>query len=113
MKKWLFLLGLLAPLAAAGEGTNAPAPPKSVSFETLIARAAKQSPPVLQPLKPNEVMAGKYKLSGSIVEAVKTGKPAELLNPAAPPQFGSAEDNLVRNPANGKMSGLKLFAIQF
>ena len=37
------------------------------------------------PAKPNEIFKGNVSYSGSAVEAVKTKRPWQLLNPAAPP----------------------------
>ena len=36
-----------------------------------------------------------------------------LVNSAAPERYGSAEDNLVRDPASGKVSGLKFLQLRF
>jgi hypothetical protein len=51
--------------------------------------------------------------SGIAVQALKTRKPLQLINPAAPPQYGSPEDNVLRNPVSGEVSGWKLFSIRF
>ncbi len=47
------------------------------------------------------------------MQAAKTDNPLQLINPAAPAQYGSAEYNLMREPVDGKPSGLKFFAISF
>ena len=51
--------------------------------------------------------------NGIIVEVVKTRNPLELINPAAPVEYGRAEDNTVRDPIDRKVTGLKLFSIEF
>jgi hypothetical protein len=43
----------------------------------------------------------------------KTGNPLQLINPAAPPAYGSPEDNVARDPITGEISGLSLFSISF
>ena len=63
--------------------------------------------------KPNEIVAGKLTYSGSVIEAVKTRRPWQLFNPLARAQYGSPEDNLARDPVNGRVEGLKVFAIHF
>ena len=68
---------------------------------------------MLQPEKPNEIRKDGVTYSGILVELSKTDKPLELINPLAPPEYGSAEDNTARNPFDGEVSGLKLFSIQF
>ena len=62
---------------------------------------------------PNKIVHGRVSYSGSLVEAVKTRRPLQLFNPEAPPEYGSPEDNLARDPINGRVLGLKLFAIHF
>jgi len=61
----------------------------------------------------NEIVSGNITYSGIAVEAVKVDNPLQLLNPAAPPEYGSPEDNVVLDPINGKVSGLNIFSIQF
>ena len=49
----------------------------------------------------------------TLVQLVKTNNPLELINPAAPERYGSADDNVVREPASGKVSGLKFLELRF
>jgi hypothetical protein len=63
--------------------------------------------------KANEIVLGKLTYSGSVIEAVKTRRPWQLFNPVARAQYGSPEDNLARDPVNGRVEGLKFFAIHF
>lgn len=65
------------------------------------------------PAKPNEILKGKISYNGSAIEIIKTRRPLQLLNPLAPPQYGSAEDNVARDPINGRVTGLKVFQIRF
>ncbi|MDW8309509.1 MAG: hypothetical protein RMK20_09065 [Verrucomicrobiales bacterium] len=52
-------------------------------------------------------------VSGIAVAAVKADNKLQLLNPVAPEQYGTSEDSVVRDPINGKVTGLKLLAIEF
>jgi hypothetical protein len=113
MKKLLILFAVLGAWAAQAQSTNAPPARSQEAFQALAAQQAKEAPAGLQELKPNEIASGRVIYNGSAVEAVKTGKPLQLLNPFAPPQYGSPEDNLSRNAINGRVSGLKFFALRF
>ena len=92
--------------------TNALPAPTVQSLEAQIAHTF-QGTVTLNQTKPNEIVKGKLVFSGIAVEAVKQRNPLQLFNPAAPPEYGSAEDNLVREPPNGRPIGLKIFAIRF
>ncbi len=63
--------------------------------------------------KPNEVVVGGRRYSGVLVQLVRSPSPLQLLNPWAPPEAGSGEQNLVRDPVTGAPSGLKLLAVNF
>ena len=63
--------------------------------------------------KPNEIIAGPVTFSGAAIEAFKTESILQLINPLAPEQYGYAEDNVVRDPIDNKVSGIKLFSIKF
>jgi hypothetical protein len=67
----------------------------------------------LQPERANEIRAGEVSYSGILVLLSKTGNPLQLINPAAPPAYGSPEDNVARDPITGGISGLRLFSISF
>ncbi|HWH72477.1 MAG TPA: hypothetical protein VNT26_24155 [Candidatus Sulfotelmatobacter sp.] len=112
--KGLFVLAavFLAGVATAQQ-TNGTAPPNGASFQAQAAQRAKETPPGLPALKPNEFLSGKLLYSGIVVEAVQTGRPLQLINPLAPARYGPAEDNVVRDPVSRRVSGLRLFAIRF
>jgi hypothetical protein len=100
------------------EPTNAPAPsyqpaPFSADISKDLSKTLEPSTIIpLQP-RPNEITLGNVKLSGIAVEAVKTPQPLKLINPFSPPKNSSPEDNVVRDPFNGKVNGLKVFAVHF
>lgn len=112
--KMLSFLSLMFSLAAAlAETTNSlPARisdslgaeiPKLTTFTNLVA---------LKP-KPNEISIGSSTISGITVEAANSHSLLQLINPFSPPKKSSSEDNVVRDPLNGKLTGLSLFAIHF
>ena len=124
MKPSLVLLVVLIALAGHAQSTNstviatnsvATNAVASETFQSLEAQLDHNFQGTLtwnQP-KPNEIIKGKVVFSGIAVEAVKKRNPLQLINPAAPPEYGSPEDNLVREPPNGHPGGLKIFAIRF
>jgi hypothetical protein len=63
--------------------------------------------------KPNEIVSGPLTYSGIAVELVNIRNPLQLVNPAAPAKYGSAEDNVLRDPISGRVSGWKIFSIGF
>jgi hypothetical protein len=63
--------------------------------------------------KPNEIRHNGLTYSGILVEMAKTDNKFQLINPAAPPEYGTAEDNMVRDPNSRAYRGLKLFSIGF
>ena len=63
--------------------------------------------------KPNELLSGQLTYSGIAVELLNTRNPLQLVNPAAPAQYGSGEDNVLRDPISGRVSGWKIFSIEF
>ena len=82
-------------------------------LQAQIDRFAPRATWVLKQAKPNEMSTQRFSFSGILVQIGLTDNLLQLVNPAAPTEYGLAEDNLVRDPIQGKPSGLKLFAIQF
>jgi len=111
MKPFLAVLVLFTVLASSAQIT-----PGNDSMDAQIrkrlATRPEQSPLTLPPAKPNEVTRNGITYSGILVQFAKTDKPLELINPAAPPEYGSSEDNLAPDPQTGRQ-GLKLFSIRF
>lgn len=119
--KWLvFLSWILTMATATGQTTNAlpPAPPVPLSQAPQLEVTGKKHELALPTLSlrqaaPNEVIRGNLSYSGVVVEAVKTRRPLQLINPLAPPQYGTPEENVFRDPVDKRVLGLKLFAIRF
>jgi hypothetical protein len=108
MKKLSLLFSTLAIFAANAESMRV-----TESLEAWTARRLQEAPPHLDEKRPNEIKVGSLSYSGIAIEAVKMDNPFQLINPAAPVQYGYAEANLVRDPVLGRVSGLKIFSIQF
>ncbi len=74
---------------------------------------------IVQPQKPNEVRNGRVSYDGIFVELVKTDNRWQLINPAAPVEYGSSWDNVVvkrsaaPEPEGSSREGLNLFSIRF
>jgi hypothetical protein len=53
-------------------------------------------------------------VSGVIPRAIRGGDPLQMLNPRAPAQYGTAEENISLDPTvPGKGDGIKLLSISF
>lgn len=122
MTRYLMLLLLFVAFAAKAQSTNAPSAsaPTTNSIarpagQTLQAQTSERGMPAigLNQLKANEIAHGKFVYSGITVEAVKKRNPLQMINPLAPAEYGSPEDNIVRDPINRRVTGLKIFAIRF
>ena len=111
MKPFLAVIALSTVLTVFAQTTPANDPMES-QIRRRLALRPDQNLLMLQQEKPNEIKRNGITYSGILVELAKTDKPLELINPAAPPEYGSSEDNVVLD-ANGEQRGLKLFSIQF
>ena len=122
MMRFVLLLALFCAFLVNAQSTNAPdtklpltnsAPTKAAQSLELQTAGENLSAIALTELKPNELATGKRVYSGIAVEAVKKRRPLHLINPLAPADYGSPEDNTARDPINGRVTGLKIFAIRF
>ena len=132
MKKVCLLL--LLSLAASARAENPPSPvhlqidKPTPARETVQAHVAplqnqksttqtevhaRETPLHVGKPAPNETAHGRPKVDGILVQLVNTDNPLQLINPAAPERYGSAEDNVVRDPTSGKVSGLKFLKLRF
>ena len=100
--------------AAARQIVQAHAPPQQDQKSTAqIESRERETPLHIETPAPNETAHGHLKVDGILVQLVKTDNPLQLINPAAPERYGSAEDNVVRDSASGKVSGLKFLELRF
>jgi len=114
MKKFLLLSSLAVFTASAIQAqiTNSPTPSSDERYHSYVVARARATPLKFELFKPNEAIIAGHRVSGILVEAAKTHQPWQLLNPAAGPEFGEAEDNLLRGLATTKPLGLKVFSIR-
>ena len=102
MKKHL-ILSALAILAAVSMA----AAQSSDSFATNIDRSLPQKP---QPAPPITIPG----TGGVFQVAIRQGNPLQMLNPMAPPQYGTADEHATHDPKDpGKPKGIVLFAWSF
>ena len=53
-------------------------------------------------------------IEGVVQAAIRHGNPVQMLNPAAPPEYGNAHDHVTHDPNDpGKPKGIALFAWTF
>lgn len=113
MKTFFVSAALFAAFAVFGQVA-----PDQDDMDLQITRQLALHPPAQsslnpRPLKANEVKVNGRTYSGILVELEKTDKPLELINPWAPDEYGSPEDNLARDADTGQVLGWKLFSIEF
>jgi len=63
--------------------------------------------------RPNEIPFGRGTAGGIFIQLLKTDNPLQLINPAAPECYGSANDNIVQDITSRKPSGLKILEFRF
>ena len=84
--------------AAFAQTFTAPAQP-----ERPIQPAPKRPPPITT-----------REVQGVVPRAIRGGNPAQMVNPRAPAQYGTAEQSVALKPdGSGKWNGIKLFEIVF
>lgn len=98
-----------APITNKVELATPPLISGSVSVRTM--QSLEQTKPV--PLKPNEIKTEKGVYSGVLQQASKMDSPLQLINPAAPKEYGDAKDNTVTDPRTGQAQGIKLFSFSW
>jgi hypothetical protein len=105
------MLLLLMALAAGTVMAQPPAGQGALKREAVI--NGRVNPTLAIPVKPNQIKGRHINYSGITVQLVKTDHPLQLVNPFAPEEYGSGEDNVVHSPITGKAHGLKILAIEF
>jgi hypothetical protein len=96
MKK--LAIGILLAFAATAGAQTLRAPVSKKQTKKVAA------PPVVQ----------KEQVEGVLPRAFQPGgNPLQMLNPAAPAKYGTAEQHVMIDPETGKWKGIKLFTINF
>jgi hypothetical protein len=62
---------------------------------------------------PYQISFGRYTVDGIGVQLLKTDKPLQLINPDAPEQYGSSDQNLDPDFISNKAPGLKILELRF
>ncbi len=113
MKFFIAAIALFAAVSVRAQYVPGTAAEDAMHTEILQRTApSRQDLLTIQPQQPNEVKINGRTYSGSMVETVKTRNPLQMVNPAAPPEYGSWEENTMID-FSGSGTGLKLFAISF
>jgi len=108
MKRLFFLLPVFAALGSNGQPADG-----DDSNQAEASRELKEKPTPAKVEKPNEITVGNLTMSGIVAQTIKADNPLQLINPAAPEEYGSGELNVVREPVGGRVSGLKFLSFNF
>lgn len=108
MKGAIVLLVLLAGTGAVYSQTNQPDPVLKRTLNGLHVQVNAESV-----TKPNQAQVGNVKVEGIAVQLIKTDHRLQLINPAAPAEYGPAEQNVVRDPVTQRVQGWKFLSLQF
>lgn len=108
MKKTFLSILLAAASSAAfgqGQGELTTTTTTTVTTTDLQTTLPKPKPPQAAPLVPIE---------GAVQVAIRTGQPIQLINPAAPAEFGDGNDRVSHDPKNpGKPKGIVFWSLSF
>ena len=117
----------LAVVLAAGLTAYAQSSPGNELTESLTRRGlldSRNQSLITTPVQnPNVIRHGTVTYSGMAVQFIQSDNKLQLINPAAPPQYGASWDNLIVDPSpelgsspapgNSGHEGLRLFSVQF
>ena len=107
MKAFLILLASAAFAAAQSNGPQNPPPVPAQPSEPYPSSIQLR---VTSPA--GRVIVGRP-LSGALIEAVRSPKPMQLINPFAPRVYGDGWRNVSIDPITGRAQGIKLISISF
>ena len=95
-------------------GASAQAPGMDRNLNTRAARLEREKAMVAPPEKnKNKIVGRRVAYSGIVVQAIKADNPLQLVNPAAPEEYGNGEASVTREPKTGRVNGLRIFSIEF
>jgi hypothetical protein len=83
----------------------------TASAQTLTAPIGPQKPVRAMPTPPP--ISLRPEVQGVVPRAFRGGNPLQMLNPWAPPQYGTGEQSVAYNPFTGRYDQIKLFEIVF
>ena len=100
-------------IAVNAQQTNAVMAPAQSFARKEVIEPAFTALPQLSQKPPNQARCGSFTTEGIAIQLAKTPNPLQLINPAAPADYGWTEANVVRDPINRRVSGLKIFSFRF
>jgi len=100
-------------VAVHAQQTNGVATRAQSSSQKEVTQPAFTTLPQLSQKPPNQARSGSFTTEGIAIQVAKTPNPLQLINPAAPADYSWAEANVVRDPINRRVSGLKIFSFRF
>ena len=104
-KTFLSILLAAASSVAFGQELTTTTATTTTTTGRIETELPKPRPPSAAPIVPTE---------GAVQLAIRTGQPIQLINPAAPAEYGNAQDRVSHDPNNpGKPKGIVLFAWSF
>ena len=112
MKTTLILLTVLTAGTLAAQ-PPAQSPKKADHTVKTDLPSGHESLIVVKPESANSIAGRKVVYSGVAVQIAKTKNPLQLLNPFAPPEYGSGHENLDRDIITGKPTGFKIISVSF
>ena len=113
MKSIWIIAALIGTAAGAFAQTGPTQPGPAELSEWRVAGRLARHIQLESTAQPNKIAGRYFTYSGIAVQLAKTDHPLQLVNPAAPSDYGPAEQNVTRNPIDGRVSGLKFFSLQF
>jgi hypothetical protein len=116
MKRLMATLACLAALASYSQ-TSTGTDELESQMRQRLGEGQDRTLLTLRTEKANEIRNGNVSYNGILVQIFKADNPLQLINPAAPPQYGASWDNVVvdasATPPEGNRQGLKVFSIGF
>ncbi len=105
MKKTFLSILLAAAASSVALGQELTTTVTTTTTGQIEAELPKPRPPAAAPIVPTE---------GAVQVAIRTRQPIQLINPAAPAEYGNAQERVSHDPKDpGKPKGIVLFAWTF
>ena len=82
-------------------------------FSPFLSRRLRAAAALASPGRVNEIKVRGRAYSGILVQAAKSKNLLQMVNPFAPARYGSGWDNITQNVTDGRIIGLKVFAVSY
>ena len=96
--------------------TNNPAPPGIGLLQQSLPKSVDSDAEfqaIRELAQPTTGQVSRVVLEGALVRATRAGQPWQVLNPAAPKEFGDGFDNVSLDPRTRQPNGVVLFSVRF